>query len=200
MFMLRHHIYFPLPLVLSLFEWSIFTLFWSAAAKNTSRAITSEPSKSRRVHEFLVNIVLLFVVLPVPAWNPRFLPGVGWTAWLGLSIQTASVVLAVRARRHLASHWSGEITIKIDHKLIQSGPYHFVRHPIYTAILGMFVGSSIVSGRYLALCGAIIASFAYRRKIRLEESNLKHAFGLAYDIYKRQTGSLISKPRSDVLD
>jgi len=198
--MLRHHIYFPLPLVLSFVEWSIFSLYWSAAAQNTSRAISSESSRSRRVHQFLMNAALLLVVLPVPAWNRRLLPGVGWTAWLGLSIQTASVMLAVWARRHLASYWSGEITIKVDHKLIRSGPYHFIRHPIYAAILGMFVGSSIVSGRYLAFCGVIIASFAYWRKIRLEESNLKHAFGPAYGIYKRQTGSLIPKPRPNVLE
>jgi protein-S-isoprenylcysteine O-methyltransferase Ste14 len=193
MFQQWPHIYFPLPLLLSLFEWSIFSLYWSAAAKNSSRAISSESSQSRRLHGFLVNIALLLVVLPVRALNPRFLPRAGWIPWLGLSIQTASLVLAVWARRHLASHWSGEITIKVDHKLIRTGPYHLIRHPIYAAILGMFAGSAIVSGRYLALFGVIIAAFAYRRKIRLEEANLRRAFGLAYNIYERQTGSFIPK-------
>jgi protein-S-isoprenylcysteine O-methyltransferase Ste14 len=191
-----HHSYFPLPLLLSLFEWSIFSLYWSAAARNRSRPISSESSKSRRLHEVLVNIAFLLVVLPVRELSPRFLPGIGWTAWLGLSIQTVSVASAVWARRHLASHWSGEITIKVDHELIRSGPYRFVRHPIYAAILGMFVGGAMVSGQLLAFLGVIIAAFAYWRKILLEEANLRRAFGLAYDVYQRQTGSLIPRPRA----
>jgi protein-S-isoprenylcysteine O-methyltransferase Ste14 len=188
--------YFPSPLLLSLLEWSIFTLYWSAAAKNTSPAISSESSQSRRIHELLVNIALLFVVVPVRGWGPSILSGDGWTAWLGLSIQTTFMTLAVWARRHLASHWSGEITIKVDHELIRSGPYRFVRHPIYAAILGMFVGSAVVSGKLLALLGLIIVAFAYWRKIRLEEANLRRAFGLAYEVYQRQTGSLIPKLRA----
>jgi protein-S-isoprenylcysteine O-methyltransferase Ste14 len=193
MFARWRHIEFPLPLMLSFLEWSMFFLYWSAAAKNSSRAISSESSESRRVHKILMNIALLLVVLPVYQLNPRFLPGLGWIPWTGLSIQTISIGLALWARRHLASHWSGEITIKVDHQLIRSGPYQFVRHPIYAAILGMFAGSAIVSGRCLALCGASIAAFAYRRKIRLEEANLRHAFGPAYDLYERQTGSLLPK-------
>jgi protein-S-isoprenylcysteine O-methyltransferase Ste14 len=179
--------------MLSICEWSLFSLYWSAAAKNSSRVIWSESSESRRFHKILVNIALLLVVLPVYEMNPRFLPGLGWISWTGLSIQTISIGLALWARRHLASHWSGEITIKVNHQLIRSGPYQFVRHPIYAAILGMFVGSAIVSGRFPAFVGVSIAALAYRRKIRLEEVNLRHAFGPAYDIYERQTGSLLPK-------
>jgi protein-S-isoprenylcysteine O-methyltransferase Ste14 len=192
-FTLRHHIYFPLPLLLSFFEWSIFSLYWSAAARNTSPAVSSESSQSRRVHTFLVNIALLFVIVPCRGWSPSFLSGTGWTAWLGLSIQTTFLILAIWARRHIASHWSGEITIKVDHKLVRSGPYRFVRHPIYAAVLGMFFGSAIVSGQLLALLGLITAVFAYWRKIRLEEATLRRAFGQAYDVYQGQTGSLIPK-------
>lgn len=193
MFARSHHIYFPLPLMLSICEWSLFSLYWSAAAKNSSRAIWSESSEARRFHKILVNIAVLLVVLPLNEFNPRFLPGLAWVSWTGLSIQTISIGLALWARRHLGSHWSGEITIKIDHQLIRSGPYQFVRHPIYRAILGMFAGSAIVSGRCLALCGVSIAAIAYRRKIRLEEANLRRAFGPAYDIYERETGSLLPK-------
>jgi protein-S-isoprenylcysteine O-methyltransferase Ste14 len=57
----------------------------------------------------------------------------------------------------------------------------------------MFIGSAIVSGQVLALFGLIIAASAYRRKIRLEEANLKRAFGHAYDVYQCETGALIPR-------
>lgn len=105
-------------------------------------------------------------------------------------------MLAVWARRHLGAHWSGAITIKVGHELIRSGPYRFVRHPIYVAILGMFAGAAVVSGTLLAVLAVILVAFAYWRKIRLEEANLRRAFGRAYDVYQHQIGALIPKYRA----
>jgi protein-S-isoprenylcysteine O-methyltransferase Ste14 len=191
-----HQNHFDFPLILSVLEWIMFSLYWSAAAKNVSRPLDSELSRSRRFHVTLVNIALLFVVLPVYGLIPRFLPDALWVACLGLSIQSASLALAVWARRHLAAHWSGEITIKVDHELIRSGPYRFVRHPIYASILGMYLGSAIVSGHVLAILGLTLAGFAYRRKILMEDANLRRAFGETYDIYQSQTGALLPRHRA----
>jgi protein-S-isoprenylcysteine O-methyltransferase Ste14 len=57
----------------------------------------------------------------------------------------------------------------------------------------MFIGAAFVSGQSQALLGLLIVAFAYWRKIRLEEANLRNAFGVAYDVYRRETGSLIPK-------
>jgi protein-S-isoprenylcysteine O-methyltransferase Ste14 len=181
-------------MLLSLAEWSVFSLYWSAAAKNASLAKSAESRPSRRVHELLVNLALLLVVFPFPGLaGRRFLPAGPSVAWAGFCIQTASGVLGVWARRHLGSNWSGEIAIKVDHRLIRSGPYRCVRHPIYTAMLGMFAGTTVVSGQIHAAVGLAMAVFAYWRKIRLEEANLQKAFGPAYDAYRRETGSLVPR-------
>ena len=112
--------------------------------------------------------------------------------WTGLGIQTASRMRwefghggfsdAIGAERSP----SRSIT-----ELIRSGPYRFVRHPIYTAWLGMFAGTAIVSGQMHALLGFAMAAFAYWRKIRLEEANLRNAFGPEYDAYRRETWALV---------
>jgi protein-S-isoprenylcysteine O-methyltransferase Ste14 len=172
-------------------EWAVFILYWDAAAKNSSPAKVSESRKSRRVHELLLNVGLLLVIVPVPGLRERFLPDKELVAWTGLSIQTAAVALGIWARRVLGSHWSGEITIKVDHQLIRSGPYRLVRHPIYTAWLGMFAATAIVSGQIHGLIGFAMAAFAYWRKIRLEEANLKNAFGSDYEAYRRETWALV---------
>lgn len=85
---------------------------------------------------------------------------------------------------------AGEVNIKSDHVLIRTGPYRWIRHPIYTAFLGVFLGSSLVSYRGLGLVGLAIACCAYLRKIRIEERYLQSAFGPEYEAYRRRTGAL----------
>jgi protein-S-isoprenylcysteine O-methyltransferase Ste14 len=172
-------------------EWAVFILYWEAAAKNSSPAKVSESRKSRRVHELLLNVGLLLLIIPVPGLRQRFLPDAAPVVWTGLSIQTVALVLGIWARRVLGAHWSGEITIKVDHQLIRSAPYRLVRHPIYTAWLGMFAATAIVSGQIHALLGFAMAAFAYRRKIRMEEANLRNAFGADYEAYRRETWALV---------
>ena len=96
--------------------------------------------------------------------------------------------LAIWARRALGTNWSGEISIKVEHHLIRSGPYQRLRHPIYTGLLAMYVGTALVTGTWLAIVGVVIAGVAYWRKIRLEEKNLDVAFGAEYDAYGAKHG------------
>jgi protein-S-isoprenylcysteine O-methyltransferase Ste14 len=79
----------------------------------------------------------------------------------------------------------------VEHQLIRSGPYSLLRHPIYTGLLTMYVGTAVVSGEWLALVGLAMAGFAYWRKIRLEEANLNMGFGAEYDAYRRDTWALV---------
>jgi protein-S-isoprenylcysteine O-methyltransferase Ste14 len=184
---------FSIPMCVSMAEWSAFSFYWSASAKHSAPAKSSEPRGSRLVHLLLVNTALVLLVWPVPGLDRRFLPDAFYIACAGLCIQTASGMLGVWARRHLGSNWSGEIAIKVDHRLIQSGPYRFIRRPIYTAMLGMSAGTAMVSGQLHALIGLAMMAFAYWRKIRLEEANMRNAFGPAYEAYRRDTGALVPR-------
>ena len=180
-----------IPLLVCFAEWSFFILYWDAAAKNSSPAKVSESRKSRRVHELLINAAFLLAVLPIWGLRERWLPDTSFSVLAGLSVQTLAGALGIWARRVLGSHWSREITIKVDHRLIRTGPYRLVRHPIYTAWLGMFGGTAIVSGELHAMLGFAMAAFAYWRKIRLEEANLRTAFGAEYEAYRRDTWRLV---------
>jgi protein-S-isoprenylcysteine O-methyltransferase Ste14 len=170
---------------------ALFDIYWKSAAKITSLAKSSESQASRRTHLLLANVGILILFIPIPGLNHRFVTDAFVVRSLGLVIQAAFTLLAVWARRHLGLYWSGEITIKIDHRLVQSGPYRWLRHPIYTSILGMTVGAAIVSGQWHAIFGLVLLFYAYWRKITLEETNLRKAFGLAYDEYCRHTWALI---------
>jgi protein-S-isoprenylcysteine O-methyltransferase Ste14 len=182
---------FSSPLTISALLWIAFMIYWSLAARNTAATTSRESPKSRRVHELLLNGALLLVFLPIPGLDGRILPAGWWVVPLGLAVHVGSFMLAASARRHLGRFWSAEITQKADHQLVRTGPYRFVRHPIYTAILGMFVGMAIVSGDLHAFIAVAVILFAYWRKIRLEEQNLVEVFGATYDDYRRTTRALV---------
>jgi protein-S-isoprenylcysteine O-methyltransferase Ste14 len=182
---------FSSPLSISAALWIGFVIYWSVAAGGTVPTKSRESRASRRLHEWLINAALLLVFVPVPGLDRRILPNGWWVVAIGIGLQVASFLLALSARRHLGRFWSAEITQKIGHQLVRSGPYRFVRHPIYTALLGMFVGMAIVSGDLHAFVAVGLASFAYWRKIRLEERNLTDLFGAEYDEYRRRTRALV---------
>jgi protein-S-isoprenylcysteine O-methyltransferase Ste14 len=179
------------PLTISAILWIAFVVYWSRAAAGSAPAIRSESARSRALHQNAMWLSLLLLFVPVPWLDVRLLPlGAGWVA-TGLAVHAASFGLAIAARRALGRNWSGEITEKADHQLIRSGPYRFVRHPIYSAMLGMFVGTALVSGDAHAFLGVALMAAAYARKIPLEEGNLDEAFGAAYADYRRTTRALI---------
>jgi protein-S-isoprenylcysteine O-methyltransferase Ste14 len=172
--------------------WICFMSYWSAAAKNSAPIKSSESAASRRTHVRLMNAGLILLFVPsVWVLGLRFLPSSAWLIALGLGLQIGAGVLGVWARLHLGRNWSGAITVAEQHHLVRSGPYRTLRHPIYTAMIGMFVGSAIAIGEWHSVLGALLIVIAYARKIPLEEATLRGAFGEAYDEYRRSTWALI---------
>lgn len=179
------------PLWVSAALWILFIVYWSAAAKNASSVKSSESSSSRQLHQNLLNFGLLLLFLRLPGLKARWLPNAPFIVATGLTLHAGLALLAVWARRHLGRNWSGAITEMKDHELVRSGPYRLVRHPIYSAMLGMCVGTALVSGELHALVGVTIVVFAYWRKIRLEEQYLREVFGVAYDDFRGKSWALI---------
>jgi protein-S-isoprenylcysteine O-methyltransferase Ste14 len=133
----------------------------------------------------------LKLIVPLPFMDWRVLPTSLLLVPVGLAVHVLSFALAIAARRALGRNWSGEISQKADHELVRSGAYRFVRHPIYSAMLGMFLGTALVFGDLHAFVGVALIVGAYVRKTRLEERNLADVFGARYDEYRRTTPALI---------
>jgi protein-S-isoprenylcysteine O-methyltransferase Ste14 len=133
---------------------------------------------------------MVLELLPIRGLG-RYLPVSTLIMAAGLAVEAGGIVFAVWARRHLGRNWSGRIAINVEHQLVRSGPYRFLRHPIYTGLLAMYLGLAIVTGEWLAVIGVAIVAFAYWHKIRLEEKNLDVAFGPDYDAYRRTTWALV---------
>lgn len=176
--------------LLAIALWAVFGIYWDAAAKNAAAAKSSESRGSRAVHVFLANAALILELAPIRGLG-RLWPFSLWVMGAGVAVEAIGLYLAIWARRHLGRNWSGEITIKVEHQLIRSGPYRWLRHPIYTGLLMMYAGMVVVTGERLAVVGLAMALIAYWRKIRLEEANMDVAFGADYAAYRRETWALV---------
>jgi protein-S-isoprenylcysteine O-methyltransferase Ste14 len=176
----------------SLIIWGAFFVIWSIAARHSAPTQRSESSGSTSVHQIALTTALLLLFVQVPGLTGWFIPESFRPAIaIGVVVQCAFLLLAVWARWHLGRNWAAEVRIGEGHELVRTGPYRWIRHPIYTAMLGMFVGTAIASGQYHALLGVVILFVAYIRKTRLEEEILNRTFPTDYEAYRRSTWRLV---------
>jgi protein-S-isoprenylcysteine O-methyltransferase Ste14 len=171
--------------------WIVMMVYWSAAAKQSAPVKSGESAASRSRHQLLLNVALLLAFIRLPGTGFRWLPVSRLVAPIGLAVQAGAMLLDVWAMRCLGRNWSGAVAIKVDQELIKTGPYRLVRHPIYTAMLGMYLGTAIVSGELHGLIAVALACFAYWRKTRMEERGLIEVFGPAYEAYRRESWALV---------
>lgn len=109
---------------------------------------------------------------------------------LGVICAGAGIAFAIWARVHIGRNWGMPMSLKEEPELVTSGPYAFVRHPIYTGILLAVFGSVLVSSFIwiIPLIG-IAAYFYYSAKT--EEKNLIKIFPEKYPAYMKRTKMLI---------
>ena len=122
-----------------------------------------------------------------PLWN--FGKG-GLYLLEGLTV--AGTLFTWWARIHLGRFWSNAITRKEGHRVIDTGPYGLVRHPIYTGLIGAMLATGIAIGTITALLGTLMITFGLWRKARMEEGFLTTELGAdAYGAYCRRVPMLI---------
>jgi protein-S-isoprenylcysteine O-methyltransferase Ste14 len=171
--------------------WIAMIVYWNISARNIRPVAKKEDAKSSLRHQLLLNLAILMLFVPVPGLTRQFLAPTVAAVAAGFTVQAGSALFYFWTRQYLGRYWSSAVAIMKDHQLVRSGPYRLIRHPLYTGMLGMFVGTAIVSGQYHALTGAALGVYAYWRKILIEERALGEAFDAEYEDYKRHSSALI---------
>jgi protein-S-isoprenylcysteine O-methyltransferase Ste14 len=119
----------------------------------------------------------------------------GAYALAGLTL--AGLLLAWWARIYLGPLWSGSITRKEGHRVVDTGPYAFVRHPIYTGLIAAIAASALAEATWTSLLGAALVAFGLWLKARIEERFLTAELGAdAYGEYRRRVPMLLPFPTS----
>lgn len=188
------------PMMIAVAMWLVMSIYWEIEARKRSAARAAESGGSRAVHLVMISAAQLLTFWPFPGWIisapialqfPRVLPAWPFLAPLGLALTAAGVGFAMWSRRQLGRNWSGEVTVKVGHELVRSGPYRWIRHPIYTGLFAMYIGTALVSGRLQGPIAVALVAIAYARKIPQEERVLGAEFGAAYEEYRRASKALI---------
>jgi len=109
----------------------------------------------------------------------------------GAVVCVFGLFVAVWSRRTLAGNWSSNVTFRQGHELIKTGPYRFVRHPIYTGILLMCFGQAIHNGRLQAWLGFLILCLGFWIKLQQEESLMLRHFPDEYPAYRKRVKALV---------
>ncbi len=109
----------------------------------------------------------------------------------GTILCIVGILIMIWARQHLDKNWSGNVIIQQGHSLSRSGPYKYVRHPIYSGGLLAMFASAIVLGNIFGFIWVLFCAFGLILKSKQEEELLIKQFPDEYPLYKKQVKMLI---------
>jgi protein-S-isoprenylcysteine O-methyltransferase Ste14 len=135
-------------------------------------------------------LVALIVLVPLHRVNlQRFaFPLPFWLRWVGLALGLASLGLWTWTHVALGRFWSVPLQLRADHRLVTSGPYSRVRHPMYAAALGWVVSLGLVVANWVPLIFAAWVAILVLMRVPREEQMMVERFGDEYREYMKRTG------------
>ena len=163
--------------------WVAFVVVWFIAAWFAKRTVERSGTSGR----WLVWIVAVLLVATRGVWLAN---GVSlWRVTPGLAVVAAAVTaaglsVALWARATLGRNWSAAVVLKEQHALIERGPYAFVRHPIYTGVLLMVLGTVTIAGTSAGVIVFATMVAGLIVKARREERLLTKHFPEVYPRYR----------------
>jgi protein-S-isoprenylcysteine O-methyltransferase Ste14 len=173
--------------------WFVFVAYWAVGSLKTRRTQRTESFASRYGILFIeiAGFVLLFMEdAGIGILGHRVVPRTYALGLTGVALTWAGIALALWARWHLGQYWSARITIKEDHKLIRTGPYARLRHPIYSGLDLAAIGSAMAIDRWRCVAGVCLIILGYWIKARREEAMLAAQFGADFQEHCQHTGFL----------
>jgi len=174
--------------------WIVFLGYWLVSALRLKKVKQREARGQRLVQIafMVVAYALVFNDTLGRGWlGTRFFPASETIGETGFLLAVVGVAFAIWARWHLGENWSGTVTLKEGHELIRSGPYRYIRHPIYTGMLIAFAGTVLALGELRGLLAFLIALACFYLKARKEERFLAQEFGESFTEHARRTGMFL---------
>jgi len=173
--------------------WVAFWIYWIISAFGSKRSIVTN---TRRF--FAIRIVLLVLAILLlhigngvsQSSGGHFLGTNKITLAIGIILFLLGIALAVWARICLGKNWGMPMTQKQDPQLVTTGPYRYIRHPIYTGLLLMALGSALDVNIYW-LVVFIVSCVYFVYSAFAEEKTMGRQFPKVYATYKSKTKMLV---------
>ena len=183
---------FTTPFISACF--GIFIIYWIVAAFSTKRTLEKQSPWQRILFPaaFFGAYLLLRRGGALSAYSGVILwPRTLASGLVGDVIALAGLIIMLWARVVLGGNWSSSVDFKEGHELIDRGPYRYVRHPIYSGLLLMFLGTAVLYGRLGGFIALLVLFPAFWFKSRQEERLMTKHFPEAYPSYKAKVNALI---------
>ncbi|HEY5048780.1 MAG TPA: isoprenylcysteine carboxylmethyltransferase family protein [Rhizomicrobium sp.] len=185
--------------------WIVWYVTWIAAVIWSARTKTQMKTDMTGIHRFLFSLgLVLLLVLPSGSGKPlfglafagwfteRLWPMPDWAAWSLFALVAAGFGFCWWARGHLGRLWSGFVTLKEGHRVVDTGPYALVRHPIYSGVIFASLMTAVMRASVAALAGFVLIVIGLSMTARIEERFLREQLGAeAYDAYGRRVAMLV---------
>ena len=169
--------------------WLAWIVSWHVAALWRGAKREEAPRREYRLH---FAIALVGFLLAFSSWPPMapLWPASAALGWAMVALTVTGFALAWWARIHLGKLWSGGVVLRDEHRVVDSGPYALVRHPIYTGLFMAVTAMALERATPLALLGAALFVLGFTLKARVEERFLEQALP-GYADYRRRVGMIV---------
>jgi protein-S-isoprenylcysteine O-methyltransferase Ste14 len=174
--------------------WFLWWASWLLASRWSGRTEKQLSVQEEMRHRIFMVAGIILLLLPVGGlqeatrvWSVG--EPLGWVLFV---LAALGFGICWWARLHLGALWSGRVTRKEGHRVVDTGPYAFVRHPIYTGIILAALATAAERGTVLAIAGAALIIVSLSVKARMEEGFLRQELGAeAYDSYAHRVPMLV---------
>ncbi|MGH7650627.1 MAG: methyltransferase family protein [Gemmatimonadaceae bacterium] len=185
------------PLTVIAAVWLVWIVGWWVSSTWTARTVERASGASQLRYSIFIWAAGFLLLSRSRVLGPLlrpFMPHFSSADWVGAALVLAGLGFTVWARVHLGRLWSGVVALKSEHRVVRSGPYAIVRHPIYTGLLIALAGTAIARDNWAALAALVLATVGFTLKLRQEERLLLHHLGAEYEAYMEKTRALIPLP------
>lgn len=173
--------------------WLIWLVTWILAAGWSARMASHHDLGAESPSRVLTLAAIVMVIAsywPAP-WG-LFWTTPSWVGWVCFALVGVGLIFTWLARLHLGPLWSSTSAPTEDHRIVDTGPYGVVRHPVYAGLLLATVATAAERGRLEALAGALVLMAAISLRAKLEERFLRRDLGdETYAAYRRRVPMLI---------
>lgn len=167
--------------------WAAFWIYWLAA----SVGVKTGRTRWGRFAGFRVAIILVVLFLArFKVFHGHRVTTDPWWQGIGLAVFLLGLALAIWARIYLGRNWGMPMSRKAEPELVTSGPYRFVRHPIYTGIILAMLGSAIGQSLFWAVLLVVFAPY-FVYCARREEELIREQFPAQYPQYMQRTKMIV---------
>lgn len=180
-------------------------LFERGYFQSKAMVVSGEANIIKKSKKKMVTMIMLFIVAQIwvigsfiyiikpelMKWTLMSIPI--WARWLGVIIAVSGIVLEFSTQIFLGRNYSTTLHIGEEQTLITAGPYQFIRHPMYTALITVGIGLGLLSSSWYFLLPFLATILVVAFRIQKEEEAMIEKFGDRYIKYSQGTGRFLPR-------